>query len=885
MAEEAQNQETQEEIAIDYSFYADIESFNGVLGELAKVSGNFHLFQVVENWCDFKYSEIAEAGLSDSLRELLFQTFIENYSSLQDKSFLLSTAQAAFYMNVFADWGEFVPWLFQLDAPIVLYFLLALGRKINMKDPSFRDQKNAIKEFLNSSGFVQQMLEYLIPQIQSSPVVATCVFSILAAFSKWIDTSFVYDQSFLPTLQEQVSNADAYQFILEIAENTITHAPQEVQLQLFKEMLPLDFLAQTALSLESAQPQISFADYVYFMTLYFYDIEEERNSNVEYAISKISEFPQAGILFLKVAVQAASTPELSEQMFTIAWSVLTGLTSADDASIENIFLLQTNANYALHVLANASEKNPDATIPILQEIFSNIDPLNDTRTAIAQIMFYHSIVQMKKTCYTALSTLSEQIYQGFWQILSADVESIAGDPHATLFYYFLMVLSNIETVKFLSIGSQYVEHLLTFMTSSGASEEVLAVFDKKLPTTLNTFTKSIQLSSELIVSLLDTFTNDRLNSIAILINKIPNKEEASELIQQIVTAIQGFEAEPHTIAAAILSFVICLIDSQAQQYSTELFPLYSAITDTTTELLDNDEVAANYIRVYHRLHPLTEEDNFYTQFENFLGIANGILSITSILKIMCNDLKDSFSTVNEIFIHYLEPIMEKLLFISNLGLYQLVDADRFLVCFEAFSTIYKSILNPQKKKAPIRQPGGLSFGGLGGLKLGGGLGQLKMDMTPMLQPEMQAEETEPTITLTPEQNVSIQQQLMPYLYHFYSVPKMFDRLQQICLASTITTGANIAECIDACFSFVFSPEYDPNELPYYALFTTIFAQLRRLHPESEAFQQGIAHFCEITNIESPEFFQQFLERKINNNQTTEFTAEFRKEVWRKIKRA
>ena len=880
MAEETT--EEPQQIPITYELYSGIDNLQAIIAEIAKFEGNYHLLSIIEFWCDFNFSEIAENGLVDTLRELLFGSCIENFALLGENAYQLACAQAAFYFNVFSDWADFFPWLFSNIPGVILYFFLALGRKINTKDPSFLEQKNALKEFLVSSNVLEPMLQTFVSNLSSSP---SAVYAVLAAFSQWIDTSFVIEESFVTTMRANLSNSAAYPYIITLAENTITHAAPESQQQLYDEMLPLDLLSQTALSItDSVQPQIAFAEYLYFMTLYFFDNEEERLKNISYAIPKITEFPQTGILFLKVVIQAASSPDLAADMFSTAWETLVNLASADDANIENLNILLTNANYALHVLEMASKTNDEATYPILMEIFSNVDPINDTKTALAQMIFLESLSKNKKNNYTHLRTEEATILEGMFQLLTIDAASIAENPHALLIIYFLILFNNNNTLSANKEQQRALfECLFSLFTEVEISEEIIAVFDEKLPKFLGVVAKAIDINAQMIVALVSNFTNQRLESIALLVQNLPNAQEGAEIISQIAEAINGSEAEPEAISGALLTFIICLLESE--QFNP-LISYFSEIAETTTPYLEDDVVASLYILAYDKIYKSTPGSTFFDGIQNFLGIANGVKSITSIFKVLNAHIKEEIDLVIAAFLENFEVMIEKLIFIINQALCNCVSDNDFIVCMENFNGVYTSIINPSKKKIITKKPvsfappsfDGLNMGGFG-LNMTSGLGQLKMD-TAMIQPAVaqQAEEERPK--LTKEHHLYIQDQFMPYLTRFYSQPKFYDRLQLIVFAATETTGERISECITACSSFIFSPEFDPNVMLYVNLFDSLFRHLKKLGKYEEEFEQGIAQFAEAIHVPSAvEFIHEFMHTRVTNN-LSQYLSDFRKEVWK-----
>ena len=820
---------SEEEIELKNEYFTDISNIPAIVEELGKAEGNFELFKVIEYWCDHKFSELAEAEQVEPIRALLFQNLIENYSKIQ-QNFVwnFARAQAAFYINVYDSWGEFFPWVLTLPQAVTLFFLLAFSRKINERGPEFLEHTNTLKANFLGSEHLSQIIEFLN---QNLAAASSAVFSIHAALSTWIDTSFVYSEEFVQIMQANLSNAETYGYILTLAQNTIIHAPEEQQPTLLNEMLPLDLLSRTAVEIESTkQPQVAFADYLFFLYKYFFNNEELRNYLTEYAGSMIEAMPQAGVLFLNILAEAASRPEFAATVLPIAWQVLVSLTSAEDASIVTVSELQRNANYALKVISQAGISDPESTAPILKEIFSSID-LSETGTFLAQIILYDSIIKSKKI--RSLQEDEASIMSGFMQIVNASPQEVAADQHATLIFYFLCDIAINATLVVLNYSTQLAKFFYEFITESEAPEEVLSVLDSVYPKFLNCFGRNYPIPPEGIVRLVDNFTGDRLHSCAILITTSEDSEANAEIITQVVEALHGAEAEPEKISSALLLFISSIVSETNQEYTV---PLLMPLLEECQQYVENDNVAGLYISAFNKLTDKNEEENFFTSFEDFVGIANGPEALYAIFDCLSTHARSRTEAFIEAANAGFPVLIDKL--ISNLEQiqYGMRDQDSMLKVLTKFEVLV-SMCNDQ-----------------------------------LLQ-------------LSPEINGLILEKFIPLLQRFNSFPNVFISLLHVTFTIAIKMQAGVSESLVNGISFVFSPEYDYTEKIYYFIEEDYMRFLKRFDKIShEQFIEGTNAVLELTKMQdSPDFFTKFIECNIKNTQVRAYSSPFFSEVWRRLK--
>ncbi|EAY08847.1 hypothetical protein TVAG_050820 [Trichomonas vaginalis G3] len=582
------------QISPSQEYYLDINSLSAMLQELKKgemdINSSYYL-KIVEYWCDYKWNSIVEAQLADLIHSVLFGTLIENYTKFEKIHYQIARTQVSFYFNVFSTWEGFTQWINETSESIQLMFYLALSRKFNNSSPLFSQNTASVKEHFISSGLKDQFLNKTFSQNQQNSPIN---FAILAALSKWIDTSFIFDENIKTVILSQMQNPETFPYILKLYSHAIMRIPQENILDFVNIYSNFEEIPNLLQKFNTAATQVAFAEYICYLFA-ICDNVETKNLFADYAKQISPNFPAAAPVLLQIFISLAKNPENALEMFSIGWTSLFNLASASDLNLSNIMNYQKSICDPENIAYTAYTVNNEEIFKVLsEEIYAEIDPVNQPQLALAQMNLIVRFVFNGKCTFKEMDDYLDKIFTLF-AIEAAEL--VTSMPHLVLLWT-IYELGGIYPLHFGKYRNQFVEKYLELISLEDLDQEILDKFeDVFLEYVKANNLNQITFNEEILGTVLSKMSITRICIAALFAMNMIDNELQIKIIEIILQAINDCDDQPHEIAKLLLKFISSFCD----KISSEIQPKIKEIVAETEQFCEDDEINSLSMYVSYNL--------------------------------------------------------------------------------------------------------------------------------------------------------------------------------------------------------------------------------------------------------------------------------------------
>ena len=532
------------------TFFQNPDNLGICISELSTNEPNLNtifFLKVVHFWLEQKWAEI-EAAFTPHLQSLLFQTLTEKYSSFTpEMQIFISQAQSSFYIKICQALPDFWDWLLQHPPNLVSNFIIFYSQNLRNLSPLYLDLSTSIKDSFNVSGVAANVGGYALSLFQSSPEYC---FAITDSIAPLTEPSWIVNPTNLQIIQSWLQNPEFFRHALILFESAIQHTEMANRNNLFNQLLGIENLNNALHALEDSRCTVQAADFMY--NLYNLINSEERLPIIECAKVLITDFPLAAYRLLRIlAADPLATGE-PEAAFTTAWVALLGM--AHVLEIEHLDYFFEGEKYVGAIFIAVYDSDKEKTTAMLNEIFSEIDPLNNPQQTLAQISL------LRQGRHRGVKFQNEsQICSSFVELCNAEPSAIAESATATCALINLFKYAESNQMHFSQHREILVTTFIRFIIESGAPEQILRPFEEFFPTFLKSYAGYFQWTPEILLALIDGLNPLHVQAAAIALMKIQKTMEeqaADELKLGIFSEIEGVidESDPIPGIIALLTF-------------------------------------------------------------------------------------------------------------------------------------------------------------------------------------------------------------------------------------------------------------------------------------------------------------------------------------------
>lgn len=547
-------------------FYLDISKLVPMIEDLKSgmpnANSNYFL-KMVEYYCDYKWDEIAANQFETEIQSVLFGILITNFDSFQNIQYQISCAQASFYLNNFSSWPGFVEWLSALPLNIQLLFYYALSQKINAKPPIFIQQITQFKEFFETSSLKAQFFSKAFSEDQShSPIIL----ATLAALSRWMDTSFIFDPTAKQFIISNLEKQDSFSYILKLYQHAICRIPQANLPEFINEYSNMDMIVANLQKFNTAATQVAFAEYIFFIFTFAED-EAIKNQFIEFAKSSSELFPAASATLLKIFATIANNEQSAVDMFSIGWSALLNLSNSADLDLSNVDSYRVSLHIPFTIMISSYQANQPEIFQIIRDqIFNEINPVEEPNLCLAQLNLLFKLLTSKN--YEFLD--KDAYIQAIMSIFELETEAIVSNMQYLVLIWFVYEWMIESPLAFSTYRQLLVTKFIEIVIYPELDSQIVEKFETKFPSLMQNSCKG---TNEMVSVILQQITMPRLQAAAKIAMSIEDNAEKATLIGEIIKTIKGLELEPQNIASILLKFIEDLGDITDDEFKAELLPM------------------------------------------------------------------------------------------------------------------------------------------------------------------------------------------------------------------------------------------------------------------------------------------------------------------------
>ena len=507
------------------------------------------LLKVVTYWIDQKWPEI-EGAFSSHLHTLLFQVLPEKYATFNsDMQKCFAQAQSSLYIKIWQAMPDFWEWLLAQPPNLVSNFIIFYSKNLLNLSPLYLDVSTALKDSFNVSGVSVNIGNFALSLFATNPQLC---FDITDSIAPITEPSWIVAPNNLQIIHSWLQNPEQLRHALILIESAIQHTEMANRNSLFEQLLGIENLNGALHALHDVNCIVQAANFMY--NLYNLINQEERAPIIECAKGLITDFPITAYRLLRILAADPLTTGEPEAAFSTAWVSLLGM--AHFLEIEHIDNFFEGEKYVGAIFIAVYDSDKEKMTALINEIFSEIDPINNPQQTLAQISL------LRQGRHRGVKFPNEnQICASFVELCSADPSAIAGSTAATCALLNLFKYAESNQMHFSRHRETLVSTYISFILESGATPEILRPFEEFLPTFLQSYGAFFQWTPEILLAIIEGLNPLHVQAAAVALLKYQkNLEEAAanELKLGIFSEIEGVidESDPIPGVIALLTFTL-----------------------------------------------------------------------------------------------------------------------------------------------------------------------------------------------------------------------------------------------------------------------------------------------------------------------------------------